>query len=137
RSNTPAGWRHANNGILFEGEGGRWIFANRDMNGAISASDQRLIDEPLPAGATRLEAVTGGHMANFISCVRSRRQPICHAGIGHPSAPVGHTGNIAIRLGRGADRPLRWDPREERFVKDDEANRMLSRPMRAPWRLEA
>ena len=29
------------------------------------------------------------------------------------------------------DRPLTWDPRAERFVKDDQANAMLSRPERA------
>jgi len=43
-----------------------------------------------------------------------------------------HLGNIAMRLGRGT---LRWDPRTERVVGDDEANAMLSRPNRDPWKL--
>jgi hypothetical protein len=38
---------------------------------------------------------------------------------------------MAIRLGR----KLRWDPAREAFVGDDEANRLLDRPMRAPWTL--
>jgi hypothetical protein len=44
---------------------------------------------------------------------------------------VCHLGNIAYWL----NRPLKWDPAREVFVGDDEANRLLSRPMRSPWRL--
>jgi hypothetical protein len=38
-------------------------------------------------------------------------------------------GFIAMRLRR----PLRWDGLRERFVGDEEADRMLHRPMRSPW----
>jgi len=38
---------------------------------------------------------------------------------------------IALEL----ERLLEWDPAGERFVGDAEANRMLSRAMRAPWHL--
>lgn len=38
-------------------------------------------------------------------------------------------GNLAYRLGR----PFEWDPVNERFVNDDEANRLLSSPGRGPW----
>jgi hypothetical protein len=30
-------------------------------------------------------------------------------------------------------RKLTWDPKTERFVNDDEANRLLSRAIRGPW----
>ncbi len=72
-------------------------------------------------------------MGNFIQCVRSRQQPICNVEVGHRSVTVCHLGNIAIRLGQ----QLRWNPETERFVDNDAANRMLSREMRAPWRLDA
>ena len=49
----------------------------------------------------------------------------------HRTATISHIGNIAMILGR----KLRWDPAVERFFNDDEANRMLSRPMRGPWSL--
>jgi hypothetical protein len=39
--------------------------------------------------------------------------------------------DIAMRLRR----KVRWDPVAEQFENDQEANRMLSRPMRSPWRL--
>jgi hypothetical protein len=30
---------------------------------------------------------------------------------------------------------LKWDPRRERFVNDPEADRFITRPLRAPWHL--
>lgn len=128
------GWPHPSNGILFEGEGGKWIFVNR---GSISASQQALLDEPLPQTATRLE-VSLNHMANFLEGVRSRKQPICHVGVGHRSCSVCHLGAIALRLGRGQDRALTWNPLEERFMGNEaEANAMLTRAYREPYVLGA
>src|SRR5205823_3925526 len=57
------------NGVLFAGEDGKWIFVNRS---GITASDPKLIDEPLPADATRLYA-SDNHMGNFLECVRTRK----------------------------------------------------------------
>ena len=71
------------------------------------------------------------HKQNFLDCVKSRQSPITPAEVGHRSASLCHLGNIAMLLGR----KLRWDPDKERFIGDDEANRMLSRPMRSPWHL--
>lgn len=126
------------NGVRFEGENGRWIFVSRST---ITASDRRIIDEPLPQNAIRLPVVTADeqnrnnlHMVNFIRCVRSRQQPICNVNVGHRSCSVCHIGNIAIRTGLR----LRWDPQQERFIGEnaDRANALLSRPMREPWTLE-
>jgi predicted dehydrogenase len=139
RDGPPEGWpvrinnAVASNGVLFEGEDGKWIFVNR---GNIRGSEPTLISEALPQNAMRLEVSTN-HMGNFMDCVRSRRAPICNVNVGHRSVSICHLGNIAIRLNRSQDRPLRWNPQEERFVGDDQANAMLSRPYRAPWRLEA
>ena len=72
------------------------------------------------------------HMGNFLDCIRTRRDPICPPETGHRSATVCHLGNIAIRLGRA----LEWDPVQECFVNDNEANAMRSRPMRSPWSLD-
>ena len=113
------------NGIRFEGEGG-WIFVSR---GGIKASDQRLLDDPLPADAIKLYE-SSDHMGNFLDCIRSRKQPICDPEIGHRSVSVCHLGNISLRLG---GRRLDWDPKKEEFVNDDEANTYLSRPSRKPW----
>jgi predicted dehydrogenase len=116
------------NGVLFIGEGGKWIFVNR---GTIQASDPKLLEEPLPANATRLYVSTN-HMGNFVDGIQTRKPCICPAEVGFHSVAVCHIGVIALRTGK----KLKWDPKAERF-DNEEANKMLSRPMRAPWKLEA
>jgi len=71
------------------------------------------------------------HVRNFIDCVKSRQEPVEPVEAGHRTATVCHLGNIAMQL----KRKLQWDPAREQFVDDDEANRMLARPMRGPWQL--
>jgi predicted dehydrogenase len=115
------------NGVLFVGESGAWIFVNR---GLISASDEKLLKEPLPSSATRLY-VSNDHMGNWLKCLRSREKPICDVEVGHRSVTVCHLGNIAVRSGKS----LKWDPSKEQF-DDSEANQWLGREMRAPWKLE-
>jgi predicted dehydrogenase len=117
------------NGILFVGDNRQWIFVDR---GHVRARDEKLLKEPLPASAIRL-AVSNDHMGNWRDCLRSRQRPICDVAIGYHSVVVCHLGNIALRL----KRKLQWDPAKEEFTGDEEANRMLSREMRPPWKLEA
>lgn len=115
------------NGVQFNGEDG-WIFVSR---GKIGASDQKLLDDPLPSNAERLY-VSDDHMLNFIDCMRTRKQPICDAEIGHRSVSVCHLANISLRLG---GRKLEWDPAKEEFKNDAEANAMLRRKARGPWQV--
>ena len=127
---ADAGQKGHDNGILFEGEDGKWIFVNRNM---IVASDKKLIDEPLPADAIRLQNTHNDHMGNFLDAVRKGdpKLCICPAEVGHRSVTVCHIGNIALRSGK----KLKWDPVKEQFDEAD-ANKWLSREMRAPWKLE-
>jgi predicted dehydrogenase len=71
------------------------------------------------------------HVRNFIQAVKTRVDPIAPVEIGHRTASLCHLGNIAMLL----KRKLQWNPELERFVNDEEANRMLDRPLRAPWHL--
>lgn len=73
----------------------------------------------------------GDHVRNFLDCVKSRQEPIEPVEIGHRTASICHMGNISLQLMR----KLQWDPEKEQFVNDDEANAMLGRPMRAPWKI--
>ncbi len=112
-------------GVQFEGPAG-WIFVSR--GDTLEASDPTLIEQPLPANATRLYA-SDDHMGNFFACIKSREAPICAAEIGHRSASLCHLGTMAIRLGR----KIEWDPVAEQFKNDPEAEKMLTREMRKPY----
>ena len=105
-----------------------WIFVDR---GNIHASHERLLVEPLAGNPTRLYA-SNDHMGNWLDCLRSRKRPICDIEIGHRSVTVCHLGNLALKL----KRKLKWDPAKEEFDGDEEANGLLSREMRSPWKLE-
>jgi predicted dehydrogenase len=70
------------------------------------------------------------HYLDWLQAIWNRTKPICDVEVGHRSATVCTIGNIAYKL----DRPLRWDPEIEQFVNDEEANSMLHRPYRGPWR---
>ena len=67
----------------------------------------------------------------FIAGVRSRKPDDLGVEIeeGHYSAALCHLGNIAYRLGR----TVNFDPVEETFGSDEEANAMLSREYRKPF----
>ena len=71
------------------------------------------------------------HARNFLDCMKSRQRPNADVEEGHRTAAMCHLGNIATRLGRS----LRWDAVKEQVIGDTEANQMLSRPYRGPWKL--
>jgi predicted dehydrogenase len=68
---------------------------------------------------------------DFIDCVRSRRETYATAEDCHRATTLVSLTDIAMRLGR----KLKWDLAKEHFIDDATATRMLSRPLRAPWRL--
>lgn len=112
--------------VTFVGSKGR-IMVGR---GKLEAAPAELLDFAIPEDGVRLYA-SDDHHGNFLACIRSRRQPVCPAEVGHRSATCCHLANIAMLLGR----ELRWDPAKEQFIGDAEANAMLARPYRAPWKL--
>jgi predicted dehydrogenase len=71
------------------------------------------------------------HFQNWIDCIRSRRQPAADVEIGHRTCTVCHLANIA----RWTGRRLRWDPKQEIFPGDGQANALLERAQRAPYQL--
>ena len=70
-------------------------------------------------------------LVDFPEAIRTRKQPGGHAEAAHRCATLMHLANIAIRMGR----KLRYDPVQEQIIDDEEANRLVNQPMRAPWHL--
>jgi predicted dehydrogenase len=112
------------NGVLFSGTTG-WIFVSRSTLETYPESLTRSVIGPNEIHLYKSE----DHRQNFIDCVKSRQETIAPAHVAHRSIMIGHLGLISIKLGR----KVYWNPSQERFVNDPEADRFLSRPMRSPW----
>ncbi len=76
-----------------------------------------------------------GTWGNFIAAVQSRDKKLIRGTAleGHISSAHCHLGNVAYQLGRS----LEFDPKTERFVNDDEANKLLTRPYRDEFKVPA
>ncbi len=110
----------------FEGTDGI-IYVSRDK---IQSKPETILQEELGKDAKRVYPSTN-HRRNWIECVRGGKETICPAEVGHRSNSICQLGNIGYRLMRA----LTWDPVKEQFVGDEEANKLLSRTMRDPWKI--
>jgi len=124
----------SDHGTKFVGDRG-WVHVDR---GYLQAEPTSLLREEFGEGDVFLEQTYlkhddnwVAHKMNFLDCVESRKKPVADVEIGHRTISMCHLGVISMRLGR----PLRWDPEKEQIVGDEEANRWVNRPMRAPWHL--
>src|SRR5262245_10713430 len=131
------------NGIKFIGTEG-WIFVSRGnetVTGsdpvaklqdatALASSDPKIIKSVIAPNETHLYESTEHHL-NWLESIRSRKEPIAPVEVAHRSCSACLLHHIAMKT----NRKLHWDPVKERFKNDDDANAMLSRPMRAPYGL--
>ncbi|NLF71543.1 MAG: Gfo/Idh/MocA family oxidoreductase [Candidatus Anammoximicrobium sp.] len=72
------------------------------------------------------------HAEVFLDSIRTRNKPPADVEIGHAATNPGHLMNIAWRTGRR----IRWDNQREQIIDDPEAQTLITRPYRAPWKLE-
>jgi predicted dehydrogenase len=132
------------NGIKWYGTKG-WIFVTRDeMTTPTATAGQTVKIEPLMASDPKiLDSVIGPNEVhlyqsddqhgNWLDCIKSRKAPTAPAEIGHRACSTCLLHHIAMKT----NRHLHWDPAKERFINDDAANAMLSRPQRAPYVMSA
>jgi predicted dehydrogenase len=131
------------NGVKFEGTEG-WIFVSRGDERvtssdpvaklkdakALAASDPKIITSVIGPNEIQLYESKEHHL-NWLECIRSRKEPIAPVEVGHRSCSACLLHHIAMKL----KRKIYWDPKTERFKKDDQANSMLSRPQRRPYNI--
>jgi predicted dehydrogenase len=126
---------YANGVVMFHGGPADCVFEG--TNGTILVSRDKIATQPedilrQTIGEKEWHAYpSNDHRRNWLDCIKSRKAPICTAETGQRSASVCHLGNIGYRLRR----TLRWDPAQERFVGDAEANGLTDRVEREPWRV--
>ncbi len=126
----PEGWDELTTlqpfGGLYVGDNG-WLHVGR--GGFLKTYPAEILRDH--AGYYDRGETVQGHHRNWLDCIRSRRTPHCDIAVGAQSTIVAHLGCMSRWLGR----PLVWDPVQEEFLNDDEANRMRRRAMREPWRV--
>jgi hypothetical protein len=129
------------NGIKYEGADG-WIFVTRGDYSvtpsdpaaesknikALDASDPGILTSVIGPNEIHLYE-SNEHHGNWLECIKSRKEPISPAEVGHRACTICLVTHIAMKLGR----KLYWDPEKERFINDDEANKWLSLPQRKPY----
>ncbi|MDP6545418.1 MAG: Gfo/Idh/MocA family oxidoreductase [Phycisphaerae bacterium] len=71
------------------------------------------------------------HYRNFLKACKSRKTPAADIDSAVQSDFMSHLGDIAIRT----KSKIKWDPKKEVIIGNDAASRMLSRALRAPWKL--
>ena len=124
RNGTTMTTDFESNLILFTGSEG-WIEVNRQY---LKTSPAGLVNHTLAAHEIHLYR-SANHLLDWLECIRTRNKPITDVEIGCRSVTVCHLGNTAVQL----QRPLKWNPDQEVFKNDPEANRTLSRAMSSPW----
>jgi predicted dehydrogenase len=109
-------------------DGGNWRAYRRRENKPFAGSD---VAEK--TGDPTFMAPPGGsnHYGNFIDAIRSGKNEDLHADIleGYMSACLPALANISYKLGR----QLTFDGATEKFVKDKEADKLLTREYRSPY----
>jgi hypothetical protein len=113
-------------GVMFVGIEG-WVHVDRQKLDTEPASLREL---KLGPNDVRLFA-SSNHGGNFIDAVKGRSQPAAPIDVAVHTEALCQLQLIAGKL----QRRLRWDPVRQEFPDDPEANAVLDRPMRSPWKL--
>jgi predicted dehydrogenase len=113
-------------GTRFVGDKG-WVHAHRE-NSLFEPESLRRVK--LKENELHLQE-SKNHPADFLNSVRSRKDPVSTVEATHIASYLGLLAEIAARL----ETKLKWDPKKEQFIGNNEANALLSRPMHNGWKL--
>ena len=125
-------------GVKFIGEDGWiWVTAGTVKPGevlpgsdALDASDRKMLRAGIKESELHLHhSPQDDHHLDWLTSIKTRRPSAAPAEVGHRSCSACLLAHDAMKL----NRELKWDPQAERYLNDEEANALLSRPQRAPY----
>jgi predicted dehydrogenase len=120
------------NGILFEGSKGR-MFVSRGKITGVPIEQNWDKDEFDESSLRRLykDKPAEGHKNNFYRCIREGGLPISDVFSHVQTLNTCHLAAIAARLGR----TIKWDPKSETIVSDEQAASLLARKPREGYEI--
>jgi hypothetical protein len=98
--------------------------------GHISASKPELLAVELGDNKKPLYK-SENHFANFLECIKSRKETITPVDVAHRSISVGLLGEIAMTT----KQKIQWDPVKEQIINNAEASKLMMRSFRSPWKI--
>jgi len=116
--------------IVLDGE-------NKDVNSPFVEGPDGKLFRGFKSDIPGIEKLVAGlpdpepEVTDFALAVRQRKRFALDEKKGHRSCTLVNLAKAAVQL----NRLLRFDPAAERFVDDEEANRLIHQPMRSPWHL--
>ncbi|HYT76650.1 MAG TPA: Gfo/Idh/MocA family oxidoreductase [Vicinamibacterales bacterium] len=119
---------HGNNGVLVVDRGGWEVLPETETKSG--KKTYRMTGEPRRSANGDMHQA---HVKDFLDCLDSRKRPKSDVEIGHNSMIACHLANISFRTGR----LVHWDAAHEQITGDAEAQKLILKPYRAPWRLPA
>ncbi len=112
------------NAVRFEGEKGV-LTVSREF---LDSNPANIVSATIGKSETHLYK-SEHHQQDWIDAIKQNTLPVCDVEIGHRSASICHIANIAYEL----NRPVSWNPQDEVFLGDDEANLKRSKLYRSPY----
>jgi len=133
------------NGVVFMGTEG-WVVVSYGNDGKVVTQPASLLEsvigpneihipdsalEAIPANLPKgfQQTLTAGHHQNWIRAIRTGSSVVDTIESAFRSDMISQLSQLCIRTGQ----PVQWDPKKETIVGNDEAKKMMKRPMRAPW----
>jgi predicted dehydrogenase len=131
-------WEHQLHGTIgpHKGQSGA-CFSGSNGSLIVSQSGWEVVPDRAEKGAIEAEAHKSGtdgrpaHVANFLSCMKSRKEPVSNPVVGKHVTTLAHLGSIAARTGT----EVVWDPESDSITNNPVADAFVGEPYRSPWKL--
>ncbi|MBI4893513.1 MAG: Gfo/Idh/MocA family oxidoreductase, partial [Acidobacteria bacterium] len=120
------GYDHMGSYVVFEGTEANLV--TNYTRHEVWAKGKRVDDFPKPPQSI---PDSPGHIREFLDAIKSRATTTCNVEYGHKLNKGGLLGNLALRT----KQRLEWDDARERITNSSQADKLVTRRYRKPWKL--